>query len=466
MTAPFVLGWEEWVALPELGLPALKAKVDTGARTSALHAFAIEPFGPAERPKVRFGVHPVPERKDIEVYCSANVIDRREVTSSNGETELRYVIGSHLKIGDHVWPIEVSLTNRETMSYRMLIGRQAISGDVMVNPGLSFQQPILDYSAYDDIAGRPIARRTLRICLLTREPGNYSGRRLREAAEARGHELETVDTARCTMSINVPAPRVHFGDQPLPFFDAVVPRIGASMTFYGMAVVRQFEMMGCYCVNRADAIGVARDKLLAHQTLARHRVPTPATAFAHSAKDTRHLIDLIGGPPLVLKLLTSTQGKGVMLAETRAAALGLVDTLRGLDANFIVQEFIAEAAGADIRCFVVGGRVVAAMQRQAARGDFRANLHSGGTAERVKLTKEERKLAVKAARVIGLNVAGVDLLRSKDGPKVLEVNSSPGLEGIEAVSGKDIAGMIIDHAAENVRSLVHVPDDDDIAPAG
>lgn len=463
LSGPFVLGWEEWVSLPDLGLPALKAKVDTGARTSALHAFAIEPFGAPGKPMVRFGIHPVPEQSDIAVFCSAAVVDRREVTSSNGEAELRYVIATMVTIGDRQWPIEISLTNREAMSYRMLIGRQAIGDDMLVKPSLSFQQSALSYAPYEQLS-QPVAKRALRICLLTREPGNYSSGRLKAAAEARGHTLEMIDTARCYIAITGDAPSIYYDGKPLPLYDAVIPRIGASMTFYGMAVVRQFEMLGCYCLARADAIGLARDKLLAHQTLARHRVPTPPTAFAHSPKDTRHVIDLIGGAPLVLKLLASTQGKGVVLAETRKAAESVVSAFRDLDAYFLVQDFIEEAAGADVRCIVIGGKVVAAMQRQAAEGEFRANLHQGGQAKAVKLTREERRMAAKAAQVIGLGVAGVDLLRAKDGPKVLEVNASPGLEGIESASGKDIAGAVIDHVAANVTSLVHMRASEEAEP--
>ena len=451
MSQRFALGWEEWVALPDLGLPALKAKVDTGARTSALHAFAIEPFGREGRRKVRFGVHPVPGRNDIEVYCSAPVIGQREVISSNGERELRYVVRTLIRIGAREWPIEVTLTNRENMSYRMLVGRKAIQADMVVQPAASFQQSALGYEVYDSFPGRPRAPRSLRIGLLTREPHNYSSTRLRQAAEARGHVVEAIDTARCYMSIDSEAPAVHYQGKALPHFDAVVPRIGPSMTFYGMAVLRQFEMMGTYCLNRSEAIGRARDKLHAHQLLARYRLPTPPTAVARSPKDTKHVIALVGGPPMVLKLNESTQGKGVVLAETRKAAESVVSAFRGLDANFLVQDFIEEAAGSDIRCLVIGNTVVASMQRQAAQDDFRANLHMGGQAQPVILTKDEERIAVRAARAIGLSVAGVDLLRAKDGLKVLEVNSSPGLEGIERVSGLDIAGAMVEFVAGNAK---------------
>lgn len=454
MTEPFVLGWEEWVALPDLGLPAIKTKVDTGARTSALHSFMLETFGPLNKPKLRFGIHPIPDKSDIEVYCSAEIIDRREVISSNGESELRYVIQTPVRLGAREWPIEMTLTNREGLSYRMLLGRQAIRGDMIVNPGLSCLHDKLSYKVYEEFPRAHAADRSLRIALLTREPDNYSSRRLLDAAERRGHVLEMIDTARCYMSIDATAPAVHYDGKPLPRYDAVIPRIGTSITHYGMAVVRQFEMMGAYCLNPASAIGASRDKLLAHQMLAARKINMPQTAFAHSPEDNDNLAQLIGGPPVVLKLLSSTQGRGVVLAESRKAAASVIGALRTLDANFLVQEYVKEAAGADVRCFVIGRKVVAAMQRQAAAEEFRANIHRGGTAQAVKLTSDERKLAVKATRVLGLNVAGVDLLRSSSGPKVLEVNSSPGLQGIEKLSEKDIAGLIIDHIAENVRAVV------------
>ncbi len=452
----FVLGWEEWASLDDLGLPALKVKVDTGAKTSALHAFAIEPFGEGHR-RVRFGVHPVPGRDDIETFCTGNIADRRQFTSSNGETEWRYVISTRLRIGPREWPVEISLTNRHAMSYRMLLGRQAMPPETVISPALSCQQGALDYDLYESLPLRPAVRRTMRIALLTREPESYSSQRLRDAAETRGHTVDIIDTARCYLSINATASAIHQDGKALPFYDAVIPRIGSSITRYGMAVVRQFEMVGSYCLNRAAAIGMSRDKLLAHQTLAQHRIPMPMTAFAHSSKDSQKLIDLVGGPPLVMKLLASTQGRGVVLAQTETAAESLISAFRVLDADFLVQDFVEEAAGSDIRCLVIGDRVIATMQRRAANGDFRANLHMGGHAEPVKLTREERQIAVKAVLAIGLDVAGVDLLRSNDGVKVLEVNSSPGLEGIEGLSGRDVAGQIIDHIETHVKSVLPVP---------
>ncbi len=453
------VGWEEWVGLHELGLPALKAKVDTGARTSALHAFTVQPFGSVEKPRVRFGIHPFPDRPEIEVYCSAAVVDRREVTSSNGQTELRYVIETPIKIGDEVWPIQITLANRENMAYRMLLGRQALEEKVTgrgvtVRPDASCLQGALSVDLYKGLKKAKPIKRPLRIAVLTREPKNFSSRRLVEAGEARGHSVELIDTNRCYLNIQSHAPDVHYDGQPLPAFDAVIPRIGASLTFYGMAVVRQFEAMGAYCINPAFAIGASRDKLQAHQILARHRIPMPTTAFASSPRDTKGLIDLVGGSPLVVKLLNSTQGRGVVLAETRKAGEAVISAFQGLDAHFLTQEFVKEAAGQDLRCLVVGKRVVASMIRSAAEGDFRSNLHRGGTAKSTRITKEEREIAVKASRVLGLNVAGVDLLRTNHGPVVLEVNSSPGLEGIEKVSKKTVADKIIEHIEANVKPVV------------
>ncbi len=292
----------------------------------------------------------------------------------------------------------------------------------------------------------------MRIALLSRAKNRlYSNRRLVEAAEQRGHEIEYVHTLNCYMDIASHTPSVHLAGQELPFYDAIIPRIGASVTFYGCAVLRQFEMMGSYPLNESVAITRSRDKLRSLQILARAGIGLPLTGFAHSTKNTHDLIDLVGGAPLVVKLLEGTHGKGIVLAETRKAAETIIEAFRQLNANFLVQEFIKEAEGADIRAFVIGRRVVAAMMRTAAEGEFRSNLHRGGTSSLIKLTPEERSTAFRSARKMGLNVAGVDILRSNHGPVVMEVNSSPGLEGIEGATGKDIAGMIIEFMEKNAK---------------
>ncbi|MFT6674026.1 MAG: ribosomal protein S6--L-glutamate ligase [Sulfitobacter sp.] len=446
-----VFGWEEWVALPELGMPALKAKVDTGARTSALHAHDIEVFGPAAKPKVRFNVHPIAGRDDISITCSAALVDRREVTSSNGESEQRYVISTTLSVAGQAWPIEITLTNRAGMTSRMLLGRQALADHITISATERRLQPDLSYDVYHDSTVRRTApQRALRIAVLSRED-NYSTRRLVEVGESRGHTVEVIDTTRCYMAINAMAPEVHYDGKRLPRYDAVIPRIGASITPYGTAVIRQFETIGTYCVNGSAGITASRDKLHAHQVLASKRIGMPTTAFAASPKDTSNLMGLVGTAPLIVKLLESTQGKGVVLAETKKAAESVIDAFRGLKANFLVQDFVKEAAGEDIRCLVIAGKVVAAMKRTGAEGDFRSNLHRGGSAKVVRISKEERDTALRAARAFGLGKAGVDLLRSETGPKVLEVNSSPGFEGIEKASGKDIVGKLYDEIEARVK---------------
>ncbi|MBS0124380.1 30S ribosomal protein S6--L-glutamate ligase [Thetidibacter halocola] len=444
-------GWEEWVSLPDLGLPALKAKVDTGARTSALHASDIESFGSINAPKVRFMVHPVPGREDLAIACSARVVDRRTVTSSNGESEQRYVIASALRVGDQSWRIEMTLTDRSSMNSRMLLGREALKDHITIVATERYQQPRLSYDVYTTAKVRTAApNRSLRIAVLSRED-NYSTRRLVEAGEKRGHSVEVIDTLRCYMAINALAPEVHYDGKRLPRYDAVIPRIGATITSYGTAVVRQFETIGTFCLNGSDGILASRDKLFAHQLMARHRIGMPNTAFASSPKDTDSLMRLVGNAPVIVKLLESTQGKGVVLAETKKAAQSVIDAFRGLKANFLVQDFVKESAGEDIRCLVVGGKVVASMKRTGAEGDFRSNLHRGGSAKVVRITREEREAAVRAARAFRLGLAGVDLLRSDSGPKVLEVNSSPGLEGIETATHKDIADQVMAHVESSVR---------------
>ena len=444
-------GWEEWVSLPELGLPAIKAKVDTGARTSALHAHDIETFGSSAKPKVRFRVHPLGGRSDITITCSAPLIDRREVTSSNGESEQRYVISTRMDVGGQSWPIEITLTNRQQMSSRMLLGRQALGDHITISATERKLQPELSYEVYHSATVRRAApKRALRIAVLSRED-NYSTRRLVEVGEARGHTVEVIDTTRCYMAINALAPEVHYDGKRLPRYDAVIPRIGASITPYGTAIIRQFETIGTYCVNGSAGITASRDKLHAHQVLAAKQIGMPTTAFAASPKDTSNLMALVGTAPLIVKLLESTQGKGVVLAETKKAAESVIDAFRGLRANFLVQDFVKEAAGEDIRCLVVAGKVVAAMKRTGADGDFRSNLHRGGSAQVVRISKTERDTAVRAARAFGLGKAGVDLLRSDSGPKVLEVNSSPGFEGIEKATGKDIVGKVYDEIEAQVR---------------
>ena len=287
----------------------------------------------------------------------------------------------------------------------------------------------------------------MKLAILSRNGKLYSTRRLVEAARERGHSVRVLDPLRCYMRISNDGFEMRYKGAQIAGYHAVVPRIGASITRYGTAVLRQFELMGSHSPNPSDAILRARDKLRAHQLLAAQGIGMPITVFGDNPDDTVDLLSMLGPPPHVIKLNEGTQGAGVMLTEKLSASRGVIETLRGLYAHFLVQEFIAEAKGADLRCFVVGDRVVAAMRRQAPKGDFRSNLHRGGTAKAVRASRAEIETAVRAARVLGLGVAGVDLIRSKRGPLVLEVNSSPGLEGIEDATGVDVAGCIIEHVA-------------------
>ena len=291
----------------------------------------------------------------------------------------------------------------------------------------------------------------MRIAILSRNENLYSTSRLKAAGEARGHQVDVIDTLHCDIDIASNHPKIRYMGEELPQYDAVIPRIGASITFYGTAVVRQFEMMGTFCINESVAISRSRDKLRSLQLLSRKGIGLPKTGFASRPDKIQDLIKNVGGAPLVIKLLEGTQGIGVVLAETNKAAESVIEAFMGLKANILVQEFIEEANGADIRCFVVGNKVIAAMKRQAGEGEFRSNLHRGGTAQLVKLTKEERATAINAAKIMGLNLCGVDILQSKNGPVVMEVNSSPGLEGIEKSTGKDVADMIFEFIEKNAK---------------
>lgn len=291
----------------------------------------------------------------------------------------------------------------------------------------------------------------MKIAILSRDGSLYSCKRLREAGELRGHEIEVIDPHSCYMNINCAAPSVHYRGRQLEKYQAVIPRIGPATNFYGTAVLRQFELLGSYPLNESVAITRARDKLRSMQILAREGIDLPITGFAHSPDDTSDLIALVGGAPLVVKLVEGTQGIGVVLAETQQAAESVIDAFRGLNAHILVQEYIREANGCDIRLLVIGKRVVAAIERQAKPGEFRSNLHRGGTARKVNITAQERNIAIRAAMTLGLDIAGVDILRAERGPLVMEVNASPGLEGIEATTGLDIASLMIDYIEQHAK---------------
>lgn len=445
MNDRIIVGSEEWCAFPTLGIHAVKARVDSGAKTSALHAFNIRSFNRNGELWVGFDIHPIQKSDSTVLRCESPVFDRRTVRSSNGTSERRFVIRVPMTLAGSTWDVELTLTNRDTMGYRMLLGREAMQGRMLVDPSAHFNLGDFSITEVRKIYGVSArAQKGLRIGVLASNPELYSNRRLIEAGEERGHEMSFLDIKQCYMKLDAENPEIHYrGGDVVSGLDAVIPRIRPSITFYGCALTRHFDSLGVYTQNSADAITMSRDKLYSLQLLQKSGLDIPISGFANSPMETEDLISMVGGAPLIVKLLEGTQGRGVVLAETDKAAESVINAIKSLRANLLVQEFVKEAQGKDLRCFVIDGKVVASMQRTAAPGEFRANIHQGGSASIVKITPDERKLAIKAAKTLGLQVAGVDIIRSSRGPLLLEVNSSPGLEGIEHATGLDVAGAMI-----------------------
>lgn len=448
-----IIGNQEWCAFPELGIPAIKARVDSGAKTSSIHAFNIHRFRRDGVSWVSFEVHPIQNNRRIVIRCERPIVDKRVVKNSSGMSETRYVITSMLKLGEQLWEVELTLANRDSMGFRMLLGREAMNGKLVVDPSVSNALGDVSDEQIKSHYGQTQAIKSgLKIGLLASNEKLYSNQRLLEAGQERGHEMSFLNINQCYMKLDASEPEARYrGGRVLNDLDAVITRIRPSMTFYGTALARQFESMGIYTTNSSTAITQSRDKLFSLQLMLKSGIDIPTTGFASSPMDTHDLIDMVGGAPLIVKLLEGTQGRGVVLAETKKAAESVINAFKSLRANLLVQKFIKEANGKDLRCFVINGKVVAAIERTAAPGEFRANLHQGGSAAVVKITKQERALSIKAAKALGLQVAGVDIIRSNNGPLLLEVNSSPGLEGIENATGKDIAGMVISSIEKKLR---------------
>ena len=410
MSEPFLLGWEEWLALPELGLPAIKAKIDTGARTSALHAFTIESFGPASRPKVRFGVHPVPGRDDIEVFCTADVIDRREVTSSNGESELRFVVRTTVTMGERSWPIEITLANREAMAYRMLLGRQALQEDMFVDAATSFRQPRLGYRLYKATTRPPEIQRPLTIALLTRRPENPSNRRILRAAEGRGHTALAIDRTQLSLFIDAREPGLYLGGRPLAGVDAVVVRSGRTINAFSLAAVRQLEILGAYALNPADALARIIDPLALRQGLARHGIAVPEVAVSHT------------------DLMLGNRDDRHVLADNR----GLLGTAP-------VTRFA-----------VVGGRAIAALER-AATTTLESSPEWHCCQDEGPAFEAARSLAQAAANVAGLGLVAVDVVTSRQGPIVVDMTTNVPVAQFERTCGAALADAIVVLLEKEVR---------------
>lgn len=440
-----IVGSEEWCSLPTLGIPAIKVRVDSGAKTSSLHAFNIRPFQRTGNSWVSFEVHPLQNNRRTIIRCEAEVIDKRVVKSSSGIGEKRYVVRTSLQHCEQQWDIELTLTNRDSMGYRMLLGREAMNGRILVDPAAEFLGGNVSARQIEQLYQEHTRETSgLRIGLLASNPELISNQRIMEAGEERGHRIRFYDVRQCYMKLDAEHPEIHYrGGRLLNNLDAIIPRIRLDLTFYGCALIRQFESLGIYTLNSAQAISHSRDKLYSLQHLLQNGLPIPTTGVADSPLDTDDLIDMVNGAPLVVKLLEGPQRRGVVLAESRAAGESLITAFKSLQANLLVQEYIKEAEGKSLRLLVVDGKVVCAVERQAAPGQFRSNKHQGSSLVAARISSEERKMAIKAAKSIGLKVAGIDIIRARKGPLLLEVNSSPSLGDLEDVCGKDLAGSLV-----------------------
>jgi ribosomal protein S6--L-glutamate ligase len=440
-----LIGSQEWCSFENLNIPSIKARIDSGAKTSSIQSTNIKKFKKGKESWVSFDVNPIQDNLSIVVHCESKIVDVRIVKSSSGITDKRFVIMEKVQIGNNSFEIELTLANRDGMDFRMLLGREAMKDRFIVDPSKHYLTSQITEEELEKKYSHLLHEKSgLSIGLLATDKSLYSNKRLMEAGKARGHEMYFYNIQQCYMRLDTVTPEVRYrGGSIIQDLDAIIPRIRPSMTFYGCALLRQFHSIGTYCLNSDTAISQSRDKLFSSQLFSANDIQIPITGFAKSPLDTKDLINMVGGAPLVIKLLQSAQGKGVVSAETDKAAESVINAFKSLQANILVQEFIKEAAGKDLRCFVVNGKVAASIERSAPKGEFRSNIHMGGTAKKIKITLEERRLAIKAAKILNLAVAGVDIIRSNKGPLLLEVNSSPGLEGIETATGKDIANEMI-----------------------
>lgn len=440
-----ILGSEEWCVFENLGIPAIKARVDSGAKTSSIQATNIRVFSKGTQEWVKFNVKPLQENRNITIECEALLIDRRMVKSSSGVSEERYVIKTTVTMGQETFDIELTLANRGAMEFRMLLGREAVVGRYVVNPALNFQiQNFDDVEINKKYAPYFKDKKELKIALLASNPELYGNKRIIEATEARGHKVVFLNIESVYLKLDAYSPEIRYrGKNILKEFDAIIPRIKPSLTSYGCALVRHFENLGVYCQNSAEAILQSRDKLYALQLFSKNDIHIPITGFAKSPIDTKDLIKMVNGAPSIVKLLDNTQGKRVELAKTIKAAESFVNASKSGNSTILAQEFIKEAKGQDIRCLVVNGRVVASIQRQAKKNAIKANTRQVVKTSIIKIRADEKKLVVRAVKALHLTVASVVLIRSNKGPLIMEVNSSPGLEGIEKATGKDIANELI-----------------------
>lgn len=448
-----VIGSEEWCRFPGLDLPAIKARVDSGAKTSSIHAFNIHTFRRQGNQWVSFEVHPIQNDRRTVIRCEQPIVDRRAVKSSSGVSETRYVISTQIELGDDSWEVELTLANRDSMGYRMLLGREAMSGRVLIDPSQSFCAGKLSQNDLTALYTPTQTRRSgLKMALLASNPKLYSNRRLLEAGEERGHEMVFLNIEQCYLKLDSNQPEVHYrGGKVISDIDVVIPRIRQSMSYYGCALARQFESMKIASVNAAEAIGKSHDQLYVLQLLIKAGLTIPTTGYAHSARETDDLIEMVEGAPLLVKILQGGRDSEAVLSETQAAAESVINAMQSLDAQLLVQQHIKTTDGKQIRCLVIDGKVVAAIQRPLATGKSRGKIHQDSAAALIRISPEERKLAVDASKLLGLSIAGIDLIRAKYGPVILQVHASAGIESLETASGKDIAGMMIASIEKKLR---------------
>ncbi|MCB1174022.1 MAG: RimK family alpha-L-glutamate ligase [Leptospiraceae bacterium] len=440
-----IVGSQEWCAFPELGVPAIKARVDSGARTSAIHSHHVRSFKRGQKTWVRFEIHPLQHNRMTVLRCEAEVIDRRAVKSSSGHTEKRYVIVTPLQIGGQVFVVELTLANRDSMGYRMLLGREAMQGRMLVDPEGSFLTGVVAEQELDRLYGRGrITPGGLKIGLLAANPEEYSSRRLLEAGRKRGHQMHVLPIQSCSLQLGPAAPAMQsrgatFSDR----LDALIPWFGSEWTTGGCALLRYFEGLNTVVLNSAASIRQSRDPVSCLQGLLRSGLGIPTTGFGWSPTAAAALVDKLGGAPLILRAIKESRLLASVRAETRAAAEAAIQAMQSLDANVLIQEFIAEAQSTDLRCLVINGRVVACVERQVADRAHQTGPDATTLTSGVRPSAQEKKLAVRAVRAIGLVVARVDLIRSHRGPLILDVSAAPDLDDLEKTTGKDLAQTII-----------------------
>lgn len=434
------VGWEEWVSLPDLGIPAIRAKVDTGAQTSSIHAFSIHPFEQDGKDRLRFGLHPVVERPDIELYCEADLVGQRAITSSNGETELRYIITSTLSVGGQTWPIELSLANRETMAYRMLLGRRALEAGVLVDVTRSCIHGVPDLRVYDDLPHVQATKRTLVIALLASVPDSALVRRLAEAAKTRGHKVHILNVQDGHLRIEDGRVSLYEGAQPLPRFDAVFPCLQLMDEGVGLAFLRALEAEGVHSLNSSSALIAVWDRLFMSQRLARRGVRQPATGYAATPDGNRHMIERMAGKPLALRFVENGRQRGMVMTENADLAESVLAAFHGVNARILVQHYITGSRRQVIRCLMAGRRVLGALYVDS--GNRR---EAAPAAKPARLTREERRLASRAMVALDLQMGTVDLATDIDGPLVVDIDPIFDPEPFESASGEDMASGLIAH---------------------